>query len=189
MSDVWFTSDTHFSHRLVARLRGYDDVEAYNDLLVRNWNEVVGKDDVVWHLGDVGLGRDSVVLDQVRRLNGRVQLVTGNHDPCWPAHRRARVAQRAWMQVFESVQAFAKIKLGQREVLMSHFPYQGDHTAEDRYSQFRLRDEGLWLLHGHVHSPEKSNGYPHQLHVGLDAWDLHPVDLGTVTRWIRDHEE
>jgi len=38
-------------------------------------------------------------------------------------------------------------------VLLSHFPYGGDSHDEDRYAQFRLRGEGIPLLHGHVHEP------------------------------------
>ncbi len=36
-------------------------------------------------------------------------------------------------------------------MLLSHFPYAGDSHDEDRYAKFRLRDEGIPLLHGHAH--------------------------------------
>ena len=64
--------------------------------------------------------------------------------------------------------------------LMSHYPYDGDHMAEARYDQFRLRDLGRSLFHGHTHSNERlsfSNKGTPQVNVGLDAWDLKPVSL------------
>src|SRR5579872_446672 len=110
---VWFTSDTHFQHRLVAGLRGMPDrIDDYNEHVISVWNSYVRPDDFVWHLGDVFLGDEVQGLALVARLNGAKHLVTGNHDKVWPGHVDARKHQRTWLQVFESVQAFAKIKIG-----------------------------------------------------------------------------
>jgi calcineurin-like phosphoesterase family protein len=183
---AWFTSDTHFLHPFVARLRGFPDPAAHDEEIITRWNAVVRPDDLVWHLGDVGMGPPGPVLTQVARLNGRIHLITGNHDPCWPGHRDSRKVQRRWMEAFESVQAYAKIRLGDDTVLLSHFPYEGggDHTAEERYKQYRFRDEGAWLLHGHTHLPDRLDG-PHQIHVGLDAWGLRPVTDTVITGLIK----
>ena len=194
VSAVWFSSDTHFLHAMVARLRGFTSSEEHDEAVIANWNHLVRPDDLVWHLGDVGLGNETCMLEQAERLNGRKQLITGNHDPCWPGHRDSRKHQRRWLEVFESVQAFAKIRLDGRTVLLSHFPYEGDHTTEDRATQFRLRDEGEWLIHGHTHLQNRLGPHPRYLtimgatdgegitsprgrevHAGLDAWDLRPV--------------
>ncbi|WP_051265718.1 metallophosphoesterase family protein [Nakamurella lactea] len=47
--------------------------------------------------------------------------------------------------------------------------------------EYRLRDEGNWLLHGHTHSSEKVTS-SREIHVGLDAWDLGPVEVGAVAK-------
>lgn len=55
-----------------------------------------------------------------------------------------------------------------RHVVLSHFPYTGDHTAEDRLDAWRLKDAGLWLLHGHTHDrAQRVHGL--QIHVGIEA--------------------
>lgn len=204
---IWFSSDTHLLHRLVAEHRGFSGSEEHDETVIARWNATVRPGDLVWHLGDVGLGNETRVLEQAARLNGRKQLVTGNHDPCWPGHRDARKHQRRWLEVFESVQAFAKIRLDGRTVLLSHMPYDGDHVGEDRHTQFRLRDEGAWLLHGHTHQPDRLGPYPRflsvasaggpfgeaqprgrQVHIGLDAWDLRPASEADVLSVIREHE-
>lgn len=151
---VFFTSDTHFLHKKVAEIRGFHSVEAHDGFIVQQWNELVRADDIVWLLGDVGIpgkGKtDSDVLDLVDQLNGRKHLVTGNHDSVWPANRNAKNNQYKWLGYFESVQAFARQSVCGTDFLLSHFPYEGDSARhdEDRATQFRLRDEGMPLLHG-----------------------------------------
>jgi calcineurin-like phosphoesterase family protein len=174
MSATWFTSDTHFLHQKVAELRGFATPQEHGEALVRNWNAVVSHDDVVWHLGDVAIGHEQEAFAWVRQLNGHKRLITGNHDPCWPGNRLAWKHQAKWQGVFHSVQQYARIKLAGEYVFLSHFPYTGDHTLEPRYVQYRLRDEGAWLLHGHIHNKERVTGY-RSIHIGLDAWDLRPV--------------
>lgn len=186
---VFLTSDTHFCHRLVAELRGFDSSQEHDEHLIAAWNSVVRPGDLVWHLGDAGLGNETGVLAAVFRLNGTKHLVTGNHDPVWPGHRDSRKKQRRWLEVFESVQAFAKTRIDGRTVLLSHLPYlgAGDHTAEERHTQFRLHDEGAWLIHGHTHSRERVDG-PRSVHAGLDAWGLKPVSEGEIAALIRETE-
>jgi calcineurin-like phosphoesterase family protein len=194
MSAVWFSSDTHFLHKLVAGQRGFASSEEHDEALIARWNTLVRPDDLVWHLGDVGLGNETRVLEQAARLNGRKQLVTGNHDPCWPGHRDARKHQRRWLDVFESVQPFAKTRLDSRTVLLSHFPYEGDHAGEDRATQFRLRDEGAWLIHGHTHQDNQIGPNARYLtmmnpvHAGLDAWGLQPAGEADILEVIRHYE-
>lgn len=185
MSRVFFTSDTHFCHAMVARLRGFATSEEHDEEVVARWNATVAPGDTVWHLGDVGLGKELSVLAVASHLSGVKHLVTGNHDPVWPGHRDARKHQRLWMGYFESVQAFAKTRVNGTTVLLSHLPYDGDHTLEERHVQFRLRDEGAWLIHGHTHQPGKIDG-PRSVHVGLDAWGLRPACDGEIAALIRE---
>lgn len=71
-----------------------------NDALIANWNATVGPADEVWVLGDVALGRITETLRLVANLAGRKHLVPGNHDRCWPGHRRVRPAD---LQMYEDV--------------------------------------------------------------------------------------
>jgi calcineurin-like phosphoesterase family protein len=51
-----------------------------NNRLIENWNNVVAKDDIVWHLGDFAMGNKEEITNLVDRLNGRIFLILGNHD-------------------------------------------------------------------------------------------------------------
>ena len=83
MSNIFFTSDTHFNHdrEFVYGPRGFKTIQEMNGALIRNWNETVGKDDDIYVLGDFFLGTDYDYINEVLdKLNGRIHLVVGNHD-------------------------------------------------------------------------------------------------------------
>lgn len=80
--NVFFTSDTHFFHQNIIRYcnRPFSSVEEMNEKLIEKWNNVVGKNDVVWHLGDFCFGRKENISEILPKLNGKINLVMGNHD-------------------------------------------------------------------------------------------------------------
>lgn len=200
---VFYTSDTHLGHRKVAQIRwqqAFPGIELpekiehvlkwHDSILAQNWDATVTKDDVVWVLGDLALASSksgiATVLAWFAARPGRKHLIPGNHDPVHPLHRDAHKWQKAYLEVFESVQLAARRKFtlpdhSTREVLLSHLPYVGDRDGTDREPQWRLRDEGDWLLHGHLHgtTPFHTVG-TRQLDVGLDPWGLAPVSEETL---------
>lgn len=180
-ANVWFTSDLHLGHRLVAGLRGWgEDLDAYHEEIVDVWNRHVRPGDIVWNLGDVTLGPIERVGHVLDRLNGgQHHLIAGNHDQRHPMHRDAH-KRTAWERYFDTVQAFARRRVGGQSVLMSHFPYtgEGERPGPDRYQQYRLPNLGTPLLHGHTHSERavsQDKGVP-MINVGWDAWGR-PVNL------------
>ena len=46
---TFFTSDTHFNHANIISFcnRPFKDVEQMNEVMIANWNHVIGKDDSV----------------------------------------------------------------------------------------------------------------------------------------------
>lgn len=175
---VWFTSDLHFGHRFVSELRGFESIEDHDDAIVSNWRARVRRDDVVFVLGDIAVSSPEGALSLMHWLPGKKHLIAGNHDGCHPLHRDSYKWQLKYLKAFDSVQAFARRRINGQDVLLSHFPYSADR-GEARYTQYRLADEGLWLLHGHTHSHEKWTS-PREIHVGLDAWNLAPVSLEAI---------
>lgn len=195
---VWFTSDLHLGHRMVAGLRGFGtegeswvDIPAHDAALAKRWDALVDKRDTVWVLGDLCLQSRTATdraLEWIGSRPGTKHLVAGNHDRVHPGcERQGYKHLRQYLEVFESVQPFARRRILGQDVLMSHFPYSGDHTAEDRFPEWRLPDTGKWLLHGHTHS--RSAGEGRMIHVGVDAWDLEPVPLETIELIINSEEK
>lgn len=81
-SNTYFTSDTHFFHQNIIQYcdRPFSSIEEMNEKLIENWNSVVGKNDIVWHLGDFCFGKKENILEVLPKLNGKINLVMGNHD-------------------------------------------------------------------------------------------------------------
>lgn len=80
--NIFFTSDTHFYHENIIKYcnRPFSSVDEMNEKLIENWNSVVGKNDIVWHLGDFCFGQKDNISKIIPKLNGRINLVMGNHD-------------------------------------------------------------------------------------------------------------
>jgi len=183
VSGVWFTSDLHLGHRLIAGLRGFNgDTEAHDAALADAWDSTVGTTDQVWVLGDLTLSNPNAALEWVSRRPGQKHLIVGNHDKAHPMFRDSHKWQPIYLRAFSSVQMAARRKVAGQSVLLSHFPYAADR-GETRYPEWRLPDAGTPLLHGHTHWSERYTS-GHELHVGVDAWGLHPVPLKAVEEWV-----
>lgn len=82
MSNVFICSDTHFNHGNIIKYcnRPYSSVDEMNADMIKRWNSVVGSDDIVIHLGDFCFGNKEKIKNIFSQLNGKIDLVMGNHD-------------------------------------------------------------------------------------------------------------
>lgn len=184
---VFFTSDHHLGHRFVGELRGFEYVTEHDEMLLERHNSVVGKRDIVWFLGDFTLGQPRAQTGWMKRANGTKHLIFGNHDRGHPMMKRWHRAYKQYAEIgFHSVAAFSRHNISGEHVLLSHFPYRDDR-GDARYTQFRLPDHGMWLLHGHTHKADQRFHDHHEIHVGLDAWDFAPVPMETIQAIMREH--
>lgn len=207
---VHFTSDLHIGHKFVAaaRMNGGDyeafagmdrslitpeTVDEHDNMLAENFDRVVKKDDVVWFLGDLtGGGNIERGLDWIKARMGTWHMITGNHDKPHPMNRDSAKYQKIFLTAFESVQMAARRKVTLSDgthtnVMLSHFPFSTDHSPEARYMEWRLRDEGGVILHGHTHDTTKVSPDGREIHVGVDAHEFAPVSLDWVTEMVANY--
>lgn len=80
MTKIFVTSDHHFYHANIIRYcnRPFNSYQEMNEEMIKRWNEVVSKEDIVIHLGDFAFKGKARLIRQ--RLNGTIVLVKGNHD-------------------------------------------------------------------------------------------------------------
>lgn len=81
---IWLIADTHFNHLKMIELCYRP--ENFTELILENWRNAVGENDITFHLGDVILGRQSEMEGMIRSVKGRKILIIGNHDkekPHW----------------------------------------------------------------------------------------------------------
>lgn len=73
---IYFIADTHFDdERILAyEKRPYKTASDMTNELIQRWNETIHKEDIVYHIGDVGN------QEIIKKLNGVKYLIKGNHD-------------------------------------------------------------------------------------------------------------
>lgn len=79
MSNVRFIGCLHLGHKWMATHRGFKDSEEHDEHLIKTWNSVVHKKDMVYILGDVTMESNEHYY-KLDKLQGRKIVVMGNHD-------------------------------------------------------------------------------------------------------------
>ena len=184
----FFVSDTHFGHARILELcnRPFSSVDEMNEAMIERWNAVVKPSDTVYHLGDVALGKIADSLPLVGRLNGHKVLVPGNHDRIFSGEKEKQRVRflPEYSKVFQGIRPEAmSMNLDGFDVVLSHFPYTGDSHDVDRHADKRPVDNGLPLIHGHIHDKRKIDG--RMFNVGVDVNNFRPVSEDEIVEWIR----
>ena len=149
--EIFFTSDHHFGHRAILTYakRPWDTVEEMDEALIKAWNDVVGPNDYVYHLGDFSFHKKDRTLSILCRLNGIKCLVQGNHD-----EKRVKGELR---DLWHWVKPYYELKVDSRKIVLCHYPFDTWNKAH----------YGSWHLHGHCHNTLRTYR-GHRLDVGVD---------------------
>ena len=179
---TFFTSDTHFNHANIVKFcnRPFKDVEQMNEMMIANWNSVIGETDTVFHLGDFCLGGAAEWTKLLDRLNGKIYLILGNHD--------LKNIRQGFISRFEHVAMQMHIEVGKQRIYLNHYPFL---CFEGGYKE-------VWQLFGHVHTRKNNTGidagrlqylYPTQYDVGVDNNGFAPISFEQVKRIINKQVE
>lgn len=160
----WFTSDQHYDHKNIIKYcnRPFADIDEMNEALIKNHNDLVSPNDIVYHLGDFAFRNHKRYLN---RLNGQHHLIVGNHDG--NGYKDAG---------FKTVNRQKSIKIGSQVVYMSHY----GHRVWDR------SHHGSFHVYGHSHSNLPDLG--RSCDVGVDNWDYKPVMFHQLVERFKDVE-
>lgn len=159
---IWITSDTHFNHANIINYcaRPFKDVEEMNSTIINRWNNVVGKEDIVWHLGDFALGGAEEVSKFREKLNGKIYLIRGNHDH----HTSGWYMARGFDKVYDRPIVIDK------NVILSHAPITVDYGH-------------MINFYGHVHN---SLEYPTLTGAGacvcMERWGYIPLQFDRLKK-------
>ena len=179
MSEIFITSDTHFCHDkpFVWEPRGFTSIEEMNETIIERWNSVVKPNDMIFHLGDTMLSDNNNGIECLRRLNGQICLVYGNHD----TNNRIELIHKELPSIITLGYAHL-FKYKKMSTYLSHYPTLTSN----------MDDTGLWhrviSLHGHTH--QKTNflypDNPFIYHVGVDSHNCYPVNIEEVIADIKN---
>lgn len=176
MGETFFIGDTHFGHKNIIvfegtkALRPFATIEEHDEEIVKRWNSVVRKHDVVWHLGDVAFGKQS--LELVKRLNGAKRLIAGNHDG---------YGTRKYLDAgFLSVRGAWAVD----GFLLTHVPVHPGQLEREGFSKGNI--------HGHLHMNHVMLSWPkgepkrdpRYINVSCEQINLTPISLAEINRRV-----
>jgi len=164
MSTTFLIADTHFGHKGVChflredgnKLRPWNTPEEMDEELIKRWNDTVGPNDKVYHLGDVVMNRKA--LPTLHRLNGDKILIKGNHDI---------FSLEEYTPFFRDVRAYHVLD----NMLLSHIPVHPDSSI--RY---------ISNIHGHTHAHSLKD--PWYYCVSVEQTDYYPIAFDIVKQNI-----
>lgn len=133
---IYYTSDLHIGHKAAIRFdeRPFVDIEDMEKEIIRRWNEKVTAEDDVYILGDIFYRYKGKPADFLRQLNGRLHLITGNHD-------YAILKDEEALSCFADVNHLRMIIDNGRRVVMCHYPL----------ITWNMKHFGSYHVYGHVH--------------------------------------
>jgi calcineurin-like phosphoesterase family protein len=140
------------------------NVEDMNQTIVNAWNEVVTADDTVYHLGDIAVfykqGSKEETLDILKKLNGNLILIKGNHDTrdFFKYLDKNNFEYRPGVQKFSFEDVGSYFKYNRRQYYLTHYPFMMGIVSN------------IINLHGHIH--HYSVGIKEDINVGIDSADF-----------------
>lgn len=135
-----------------------------NDAIVERWNDKIALTDDVYILGDVSFGKFDETEDILRKLNGRLFLVRGNHD--YGVEKSTR---------FEWQRDYKRIKCNGCDLIMFHYPIK----------EWDSMQYGAFHLHGHVHG-DPTGLVGRVMDVGIEAINDVAISFEDVYKQLID---
>ena len=206
---IFFTADTHFGSERALKLsrRPFSSVLEMDRYMVDRWNEVVRKDDTVYHLGDFG------ELNVRTRLNGKINLLLGNYERDYLEKSKDGVSENdsrlaefrfnrrmdALKNTFDEIMPFDStaysvtdlLKENRRSVqeVIDFLRLSKDDSKLSRVENLIIHlmhepshaiksEEFIFNLYGHIHGRQMIR--PYGMDVGVDAHHFRPISLNDV---------
>jgi len=165
----------HLGHANIIKYcnRPFTSLDEMNNTLIRNWNERVKTDDIVFHIGDfcfrnsvggkIGEGIQVKAKEWEARLNGKIIHIKGNHD-----------SSNGVKPIIENI----VIKHGGKRINLVHKPEDANINYEINFT-------------GHIHSKwsilkmSRFNKETYCINVGVDVNRFRPVSFDELMKVYR----
>jgi calcineurin-like phosphoesterase family protein len=135
-----------------------------NETMVENWNSVVGPQDNIFLLGDLAFAKPEITVEILKRLNGNIYLIRGNHDYHW----NFKILDKYFVWIKDLAEILVPdvdIQGGYRSITLCHYPLLSWNKIS--YSS--------WSLHGHTHGNIPYDPKFNRLDVGVDSHNFTPI--------------
>jgi calcineurin-like phosphoesterase family protein len=176
MNNIWFIADTHFGHKNIIKYcnRPFSCVEEMDEIMIYNWNSVVKRDDIVFHLGDFIWDGEKDVRKYFSKLSGQIKIIPGSHDK----FIRSWFSYNTYIEYYSKSGYFIRLlspiheiqKKKEYFIVMCHYCMRVWNKSH--YNSYHL--------YGHSHGMLESVGK--SMDVGVDCNNFTPVSLEDVLK-------
>jgi len=189
---MYLIADTHFSHKRIIELcdRPFSSVKEMDEVMIDNWNSVVGPRDKIIHLGDFALTGIDRTKEILSRLNGYKILLRGSHD-------KGRGIKR-WMELgFDEVSTTEECMFTHSwDNLIVTFICSHEPTKRDLLECSQLLEDDecknfgytriIRNIHGHTHnSPTNLNPELYKF-ISVENTNYKPIHIDELESWITE---
>lgn len=181
--NIFITSDLHYSHKnLIKSLtnwdidrakRDFNSIEEHNNKIVENINNTVGKDDVLFILGDIAFGgvkNIPIVMDRI--ICDEVHLIFGNHDHHIITNKNGI---KDW---FTTTSFYREVLIDKELFVMFHYPI----------SEWNGFYRGAYHLYGHQHNLSEHifSNKGKSMDVGIDGHpEFRPYNINEIRTLLK----
>ena len=139
-----------------------------NESIVNNWNSKIQANNQVYLLGDVSFGDKDKTKSILKRLNGKIYLVKGNHD---------KLSKMEYMDRFEWIKDYHELFVqdpsvngGRQMIILCHYAFLVWNRIH----------HGSWSLFGHSHNNLKFDDGNRRMDVGVDTNNYFPYSYQNI---------
>jgi len=175
---------SYLGHENIIRFcnRPFANHKEMDRILIKNHNEMVKENDIVYNLGDIGYRCSAeYVVSQIEQLNGKQILLLGNHDkPIRQAYQKGLLNNLLKTgkltiigNITDKTEATIKtVTINGQMMILSHYSLRSWPNA------FRLS----WHCFAHSHSNLKP--FYRSVDVGVDNNNFYPFSFWDIKRFM-----
>ncbi len=178
MNKIWFTSDHHFGHNAIIEYakRPFSNAEEMDEIMIQKWNEKVSSKDAVYYLGDLALNKTDRLREILKRLNGSIFLIKGNHESAALSCKN----RFEWIKdYYELKVADADMPSGTQKIVLFHYAMR----------QWNGKYGGSYHLYGHSHGTLEDDKYSLSFDIGVDNHNFYPLEYDEVKAIMAKKEQ
>lgn len=149
--------------------RDYPNVDEMTKKMIDKWNEVVTKDDVVYHIGNFAWD-PKTAQEALLRLNGQIYFIMGEHDQALET-LETKGMLRARNQITDDI-----VELKDQGVILSYWPMKVWPNKSKKY----------YSVIGYPLKKYKSDPKERVINAATDFWSNKPQDLVKLVEIFAD---
>ncbi len=160
-SNVYVAADLYLGYSNIIRRnnRPFMNIEEMNSVLLRNWNDTICLNDIVYFLGDISYGESADIDYWLKRLSGNIVFIKGE--------------DQDFSENIDFLLDYVTVDIGSKHFCLVHNPTDAPEDFDG------------WIIHAHnySHDLEKHPFVDRErktINISLEATDYRPIEFAEI---------